>query len=133
MTKKAFHEGQILDIYLKPDTKEGYLGKGKLLEYVKTSLPFILHTSEISERLNLHYVIEFWVVDIKGVISRKGIRRTYSIGLTASDQPELQELEYGWKFPLIDIRENFVILPNYDTSFWEKRVDGTELPRGSMY
>ena len=128
MNNKAFKIGEMLDIYLNPQTKEGFLGKGKLLEYVSTGLPFILTPSKISEELNLHYVIEYWKVNLNGEEYVKGIRRVWGIGKLPSFVNTKEQNDSD----TAAIQENFVLIPEYDTSFWNDRVE-SELPLGSMY
>lgn len=127
--KKVFKAGDIVDVYLDPQTRKEFMGKGKLIEYVRTSDPFIIERNEITEKLNLNYVLEYWRMNLNGVEVIRGIRRIENIGITSSNF--LEEHIFN-NTPATTLVDRFVSLPDYDTSEWDSRVDETEIS-GEMY
>lgn len=126
--KKVFNVGETLDIYRFPETRSEYLGRGKLMKYVRTSMPILPKVSKVSEDLNLSYVLEYWIVSIEGKTALHGIMRPHKIGLAPSGVNTREQMDSEESV----ISEDFKILPGYDTSFWDSRVTGSEL-RSSMY
>lgn len=113
----VFKEGDILDIYLKPQSKEEMVGQAKLIQYVSTGLPFILNQPIV-------YNLEEWIVEIinsnvypKGFQKKFKFRYIESLGIVHNQESEeTKEL----------LEDNFKLMP-IDTSFWENRVDNSEL------
>lgn len=126
--KKVFNVGETLDIYRFPETKTEHLGRGKLIRYVRTSMPILPKAHKVTEDLNLSYVLEYWIVQLDGKNALHGILRPYGIGLVPSGVNTKEQMNSEDS----PISEDFKILPDYDTSFWDTRVTGSEL-RGSMY
>jgi len=129
MNKKVFSINEIHDIYKDPENLIEYLGRGRLIKYVRSSLPFIINSSTVSEDLNLHYIVEYWIISIKEKTCFRGIRRLYNIGQTSSGVSTREQMSIDASNT---IGEDFKILPKEDTSFWDNRVTRSEL-KGSMY
>lgn len=124
-----FRVGDVVDIYHNAQTREGPEGKAKLLKYVRTSDPFILTANPVSEKLTLSYILEYWIVKLDDRILLRPIRAVNSIGEASSNFYEEHIFD---NTPTTNLTDNFYILEDCDTSFWDSRVSGTECS-GSMY
>lgn len=124
-----FRKNDLVDIYLNPQTREGYEGKAKLVKYVRTSDPFILDRNPVSEKLNLSYVLEYWIVSLDNRFVLRAVRTANDIGVTSSN---FYEEDIFNDTPATNLSENFMLLQDYDTSVWDTRVSDTECS-GSMY
>lgn len=124
-----YQRNQTVDIHMDPQLKTGYIGRAKLIKPVRIGDPFILDVNPVSEKLNISYVIEYWIVIINGHYQMKGVRRVNEMGYTPSNVTEEKVFSNAQTSNNTD---NFAILTDYDTSVWDERVSGTEC-RGQVF
>lgn len=124
-----YRKGELVDIFQNAQTREGHLGRGKLISYVRTGDPFIIERNPVSEQLTLNYELEYWIVELDNFTSLKAVRTVRNIGPTTSNFFEEHIFD---NTPATNLVEQFVTLPDYDTSFWDSRVDNTECA-GSVF
>lgn len=124
-----FRVNDKVDVYTNSQTREGLEGKGKLLKYVRSSDPFILERNPVSEKLNMSYILEYWIMELNGRTVLRPVRAVNGIGEVSSN---FYEEDIFIDTPATNLSENFNILKGYNTSVWDARVSGTECA-GSMY
>ena len=120
-------------IFANPEIEDKAILKVRLLNYIETSDSFVLDDNELSKDLNKVYCLELWEADIleyytserpvRPIVGNKGIvklRVLYTVGQRAlySSQPA-EEREQS--------RDSFRLLPDQDISYWNSRVDDSEL------
>jgi hypothetical protein len=109
-------KGQIVDLYIDQENVK-CVGKGRLLECKGSNLPFILKEPII-------YNTESWLVEIvESDVYPKGFKKIFKIRYIQSLTKVANENK---KEEISEIEDNFSIM-KIDTSFWNKKVDGSEL------
>lgn len=125
--------GEQVEVYSDPEVNVGPLAKVELISFIRTGLPFVIEDNKVSKDLNKVYNLEFWlatVVESKnkhfpvGYATIFPIRVFNTVGQTTEYSNEPSQVKV--------IKDDFTIIEDYDTSFWEKRVEDSELS-GSLY
>lgn len=125
--------GELIDAYSDPEVNVGPLGKIELISFIRTGLPFVIEDNKVSKDLNKVYNLEFWLATIVesknkhfpvGYATIFPIRVFNTVGQTTEYSNEPSQVRV--------IKDDFTVIEDYDTSFWENRVEDSELS-GSLY
>jgi hypothetical protein len=122
-----YKENEIVDAFIFPQTKEKYIGKVKLLQFKELGLPYTLNDT-ISIKIRPVFINEIWKAEIvesslysKGFKLLVKLRTIQSIGSKSKQKTNDARINNN---PVI--LDRFDILPNYNTDYWDKQVDGSE-------
>lgn len=125
--------GELVEAYSDPEVNVGLLATVELISFIRTGLPFVNQDNKVSKDLNKVYNLEFWLAKVKvsnnknfpiGYATIFPIRVFNTVGQTTQYSNEPSQVKV--------IKDDFTILPEYNTSFWESRVEDSELS-GSLY
>lgn len=123
----------IVEIFANPEIEDKVIAKVRLIAYKHTSLPYILDDNPLSKDLNKVYASEVWEAEVVEVVNLTNaigpkmgqrvivkLRVLYMVGQKTiySSEPTEEKVQF---------QDNFKILEDVDTSFWDSRVDGSEL------